>query len=343
MVDHAVLLVTRQRDAELSRIGSWLSRVGVPTCRLDSDRLDGVTVQVDPDARTVRVGGRRFVPTVTWIRHFAMRGSTGHGDPGRLMLYRDSWRALTAQLGVVSELVVGDRAPGRLEQHAQAVALGIRVPRTLVTTDPASVTSTFEAARYVVKAVHRHFVEPEPGRFTWFHPFVVDAHRLRGANPLAPAPVLVEEFVPHQQELRVYLIGGQVYGYRVSKRSPDDPWLRPGTVRVSAVAVPAPVAAAARTLGDFWDLPYAAFDFLVDHSGEPVLLELDPHGDWCWFERMAGDDRVGAAAVRMVCDAHRRSRPVEAPSLLAFLGAAGPTIIRNSRSTDASATPGSED
>ena len=94
MADFAVLLLSRRGDTETDRVRSWLSRTGVPAHRLDADGLDGVDVRVDPDRGTVTLDGESFTPTVTWIRHFAMRGCAGRGSSDRVMLYRDSWQAL---------------------------------------------------------------------------------------------------------------------------------------------------------------------------------------------------------------------------------------------------------
>ena len=321
MADFAVLLLSRRGDTETDRVRSWLSRTGVPAHRLDADGLDGVDVRVDPDRGTVTLDGDSFTPTVTWIRHFAMRGCAGRGSSDRVMLYRDSWQALVGQLAVVSRTVIGAADPGRLEQHAQARALGIRAPRTLVTTDPASVPRVFASARYVVKPLDRHYVEPEPGRLAWFHPIVVDAPELAVVPTFAGVPAVVQEYVPHERELRVYLVGSQLHAFEVHKSSPQDLWLRPESVRVTAVAVPEPVSTAVRSLAKAWNLVYGAFDFLIDADGA-VFLEVNPHGDWRWFEqRAAGHHLISIATVRMVHDLHHRYAPATDTGVLAFLGA----------------------
>jgi hypothetical protein len=318
--DHGVLLVSRRGDAELRRVWSWVSRVGVPAYRLDADALDDVDVCVDPDAATVTLNGKRFTPTVTWIRHFTMRGNASGGPSERRLLYRDSWRALVGQLDAVSRAVIGARDPGRLEQHSQATALGIRVPRTVAATDPAAAAAMLGGDRHVVKALDRHYVEPEPGRLAWFHPVILDARELDGDSMFAGAPVVVQEYVPHERELRVYLVGRQVLAFDVEKQSPQDIWLSPENVRVAAVEVPEPVATAVLAFAKVWDLTYAAFDFLVA-GAEPVFLEVNPHGDWRWFEQAAGVDRVSAAASRLVCDLHVEGAPAANTDILRFLGA----------------------
>lgn len=329
MGERCVLLVTRRGDAEATGLACSLRRVGVPVRRLDCDGLDGVAVTVEAGG-ALTVGGVRCLPTVTWLRHFSMRAAPGPGDAAGRMLHRDSWTALVRQLSVVSGAVIGGVEPGRLQQRARALALGVRTPRGLVTTDPGAVAAHCPRGRYVVKVLDRHFVEPEPGELAWFLPRIVDRGSLAdGAPPFrAGAPVVVEEYVAHEREMRVYAVGGEVHAFEVVKDDPGDIWSRPDRVRVRAVDAPAPVADAVGALSRAWDLTYGAFDFLLD-GGEPVFLEVNVHGDWNWFERKAGVTVVSDAVARTVRDLHRslvaagtgRPAPAAPVDLLTFLGA----------------------
>lgn len=318
--------MSRRGDTEAAGLASVLRRIGVPCVRIDADGLDSLVLTVDAGSGTVAVSGSRFVPTVTWVRHFSPRAAPGPPGPAAAMLHRDSWAALALQLSTVSGAVVGGPCPGQLEQLARAAAAGVRTPRTLVTTDPAAAAEDLPCDRYVVKALDRHFVEPEPGVLAWFLPQVVERARLAEVSGFAGAPVVLQEHVPHDAELRVYVVGGETVAFDVAKEAPGDIWSHPERVGVRLVEPPAPVADAARALAGEWGLTYGAFDFLVD-GREPVFLEVNGHGDWHWFERRAGVGAVGEAVARTVRDLHRSLVPEGGPGtrgvgLLAFLGAA---------------------
>lgn len=325
MAEPCVLLLTRRGDREATELAALLHGIGVPVRRLDADGLEHVEATVEADG-TLTLDGRPLAPTVTWLRHFSMRAAPRTRPAGGQMLYRDSWTALAEQLSLVSAATIGAFDPGQLRQRAQAAALGVRVPRALVTTDPAAAAQRLPGPRYVVKVLDRHYVEPEPGRFAWFLPQVVERPQLAGALGLPPGtPVVVQQYVDHEAEFRVYAVGSQVFAFEVAKEDPGDVWLRSDLVRVRSAAAPPAVTAAVRALVGAWGLRYGAFDFLVDR-GEPVFLEMNAHGDWAWFERKSGVDVVSRAAARTVRDLHAAA--VGSPfagrvDLLAFLGAHG--------------------
>jgi len=163
-----------------------------------------------------------------------------------------------------------------------------------------------------------------PGRLAWVLPQIVERSQLDGGLGLPRCtPVMLQEYVEHDSEFRVYLVGREVISFAVEKDHPRDIWSRPDRVRVRSAPTPAAVAGAVRALATAWNLSYGAFDFLSDR-GEAVFLEMNAHGDWDWFKRKAGVDAVTRAAVRTVRDLHwsavggSRPGPV---GLLTFLGA----------------------
>ncbi|MEU0187478.1 hypothetical protein ABZ312_40995 [Streptomyces sp. NPDC006207] len=331
MTDHRVLLVGRARDAEHSRLAEDLHRAGIPWTRLNVDELEAVKCTVDLATRTITFGDVSFLPTVTWIRHFSMRATSAQGDDtAATMLRDDSWEALVAQLAALSRTTIGLDAPGQLRQLTDAARLGTRVPRTTVTTDVAEALRSAADRKVVVKTVDRHYVEPLPGQFSWFHPQLFPPGRTPSAAALPHGvptlaqdglPVVVQEYVPHRTEIRLYLVGTRAHAFTVRKHEPSDIWLRPETVRVRQVEPPADVLDTVRRLAELWNLRYGAFDFLIDDAG-PVFLEMNAHGDWRWYERQAGVDDVSRAVSHLVASLHRSAGGDDgAFDLLTFLSA----------------------
>jgi hypothetical protein len=173
----------------------------------------------------------------------------------------------------------------------------------------------------VIKALHRHFAEAEPGRLTGVFAKVVDRRALRAS---AGPPVVVQEYVEHEAEFRVYHVDGDLHAFEVRKRDPADPWLAPDRVTVVAAEVPTAIAAATRKLASALALRYGAFDYLLGR-GQAVFLEVNPDGDWRWAERRAGSSAVTLAVSRMLHRMHHRGLPPNAApgngafDLLAFL------------------------
>jgi hypothetical protein len=160
--------------------------------------------------------------------------------------------------------------------------------------------------------VDRHFVEAAPGVLSGFFPTVVGDH-----EPLPSLrqgiPVIVQEYVEHDAESRVYYIDGEVLGFEVRKEAPADLWLAADRVQVRHVDLPAPVVSAARSLATDFELRFGAFDFLI-RDGAPVFLEVNPDGDWCWAEEKAGATLITMAVARMLCRLHERARACGLPA-----------------------------
>ncbi|MFE2105510.1 RimK family alpha-L-glutamate ligase [Kitasatospora sp. NPDC059463] len=314
-----VLLLSRACDTELDPVVRLLAGAGVRTARLNAEELAATSLTVAADGRSVALNGRPLSPTVTWIRHFAPTAVTaaapdaagipdaaGRPETARTAFLRDSWQAAAGQLAELSGTAIRPDRPGVLAQLRLARRHGVAAPRTVLTTDPQLVREAFDAPRVVLKAAHHHFVEPVPGRLHGIFPVVLERAALAGGLRPGP-PVLVQEYVEHEAELRVYFVAGRLHAFEVGKTHPADPWTAPERLDVRALPAPPPrVAAATRTLAAALDLRFGAFDFLLS-AGTPVFLEVNPDGDWRWAERRARGTPVTAAVAAMLAELHHRA------------------------------------
>ncbi|TLP66577.1 hypothetical protein [Microbispora triticiradicis] len=313
-----VVLADRAGCAEFAVLQDALHHLGVPSVRVDAETIAslrlsatvGATVGAG-DANGVAGGttggatgggmcgvldldGRRIAPTVVWARHFSPRAMPATADAVETLLRAESWHALVRQLCSLAPARLPGNRPGRLEQLAGAARAGVRVPRTVVTTSPAKAAAAMDGPRVVVKVVEEHFVETEPGLLTGVFPEVAAREEVL-RRPALDYPVIVQEYVEHDTELRVYHVAGALHAYAVGKRSPDSPWREEGEVTVTPVAVPPAAADAVRRLAGLWGMTYGAFDLLL-RKDEVVFLEVNADGDWRWFEAKAGGHAVSTAA-----------------------------------------------
>lgn len=321
-----MVLVGRQLDPELGAVASSLQRAGVPCLRVDIDWLENLEAVFQPGRRgSLCVAGTEVTPTVVWVRELSPRAIPDDSDPiqgtfadgtfwaaspravrGDLnaveaTFVKDSRAAFFTQLAEVSHTFFPGRAPGRLRQLADARELGVRVPSTVVATDPGQAPRSW--SRVVVKPLDEHVVEHPPGSLSWFWPRVWD--RLDPLPwPRVGVPAMLQEFVEHSAEVRVFYVAGKVCAFQVGKHLPSDLWLAVDRVTVQPVVPPPAVRVAASALAQRWGLRYGAFDFLV-RDDEPVFLEVNVDGGWRWFERRAGVAPVTTTAGSVLVDLHR--------------------------------------
>jgi hypothetical protein len=323
-----ILLLSRAHDPELDAVGALLARANVPSLRIDADRLDAAEVLVDPAGGYVVLNGARIAPTVTWIRHFAPAAITRTGHPVTDQFTRESWSATASQLAELSAVTIAAARPGILAQLRLAVQHGVPVPQTVLTNDLPAAARLIGSRRLIVKAAHEHFVEAEPGLLSGVFPVVVSSEELSGQIGQGP-PLIVQEYIEHDTELRVYYVDGQLHGFDVGKTAPADPWLAADRVTARLIALPAAVAQAASLLAQAMSLRFAAFDFLL-RDQTAIFLEVNPDGDWRWLETRAAqypaEFPVTSAVGQMLSRLHHGTCSRPAPfNLLAFLSADGGT------------------
>jgi hypothetical protein len=249
----------------------------------------------------------------------------------RDLFSHESWEAVASQLAALSGASMGPRRVGLLEQQALARRHQIAVPRTVITTDTSRAWEFLGVRRLVIKAVDQHFVEASPGRLSGVFPVIVThPDPLPALRP--SIPVIVQEYVHHDSELRVYYVNGEVLGFDVRKESPADLWLASDRVEVRQVDPPSPVIWATRRLTAGLGLRFGALDFLLQ-DGSPVFLEVNPDGDWRWAEDKSATRQVTMAVARMLRGLHldardhrppAGSRPASSFNLLRFLAPGGP-------------------
>jgi hypothetical protein len=299
--EESVVFFTRAADAEVSELERLLALLGVPSLRIDADVLG--PIQVEPvTPATIRIGGRAVRPTASWTRRFWASAMPPARTPVDV-LRRDSWLALAAQLARSAPAALPGPRMGLLEQLTEAAASGVGVPATVVGTDLTEAAGLLPGDRLVVKVLDAHFVESAPGTLHGFLPCVLPRAEVAGPATTSRIPLVVQAYVPHTAEYRVYAMCGELITFEVRKPAPDAIWRDPDAVAVRAVDAPAEVAATVAGLAERWSLGYGAFDVLATEDG-PVFLEVNADGDWRWYEAKAGVRTVSRALALMLRDLH---------------------------------------
>jgi hypothetical protein len=300
-----VLVLARSSDMEMNALSIALAERGVRMARLDADRCLELPLTVYPDAPLVELDRWMLRPLLVWRRHFELAALPV--DPATLYgaYVADQWHSVADWItnrtdwAQVNSLATRRRLD-RLTQLSDAAAFGLRIPRTVVTTQPARHRPGGGAC--IVKTSGRHLVEPSSGVQHGLFPRPLDNRR--GSGGAEPAPVIVQQYLQSDHELRVFVVGGELIGYRVEKLDPAQLWVDPEAVDVRRIDVPGPEVPAALAesllaLTRFWKLDVVAFDLLV-RDGTAVFLEANVNCDWRWFEARSSDNGVSEAVASWV-------------------------------------------
>ena len=311
--DPCVLVLARSADMEMNELSIALAERGVRMARIDVDRCVDVSLTVYPDAPLIELDRWMLRPLLLWRRHFELAALPV--DPGTLYgaYVIDQWASVAQWLSHRTDWaqVNAPATSGRLDRLTQmtdARAFGLDIPRTVVTTRPARHRPG--GGPCVVKTTGRHLVEPSSGVQHGLFPRPLDPRLAGGAGAEAePAPVIVQQYLAAEYELRVFVVGEELIAYRVDKLDPAQLWVDPDAVEVRRVELPGGLADKLGALARYWRLDVAAFDLLV-RGAETVFLEVNVNCDWRWFELRSGTPDVSDAVAAWVADRFRQLRGV---------------------------------
>jgi hypothetical protein len=239
-----------------------------------------------------------------WHRRISPLGLDGSlTDPtGRLFAWSESNEAL---LGLWYSLhcywmnppladEVGQR---KVRQLQLARSVGLAVPETLITNDPARARE-FVAAHAgggVVRKAFRNIAEA-PRETS-----LVSEADLRLIDTVRFAPVIFQRYVPADLDLRVTYVDGELFpaAIRSGPEYRTDYRLGVGRADVFPYELPDDVAARLGRLMDELDLRFGGIDMRVTPEGEHVFLEVNPAGEYLFVTERTGQPVPQAIAAAL--------------------------------------------
>jgi MvdC family ATP-grasp ribosomal peptide maturase len=218
----------------------------------------------------------------------------------RSMCIRESAAALEGFLDAlhdarwVNDLQRQRAAENKQRQLRLAARAGLRVPRTLVTNDPAAARQFFaETEGQTVAKLLRPLTVSMDAAQSFVYTSRVRAEDLADAETLRHSPMVFQELIPKARELRVAWVAGEVFAGALdasgTSRGEID-WRRaaPEECRWQQAEVPAEVSGGLQTLMSDLGLVFGAVDLICTPAGEHVFLEVNPSGEWGMLERDLG-------------------------------------------------------
>jgi hypothetical protein len=314
--DPKIVIFTRRMDRDMDALGIALLQEGLGYLRIDSeDVLTGRAPILRWDHQKldleIEVKSGPLRPCVVVFHGFDLaitRMSQRLADPdvAAWAHLSESWSLLRDALGWKRQATVNSPTAvarmSRISQLCLAHKIGLRTPRSVVTTGGTTGVSLLPGSVSVIlKPLGEHFIE---GVDQEGHLLFDVGPLLIGANHYIPntGPLLVQEWIPHSEEHRVYaIIGKRAVGIKILSADGDfkEPYrlIRPQYSTLELEEVPQEVD---RRMQDFLTLAgldFGAADFVSTRNGEWIFLELNTSGGWRCYEEPLG--------IRLITDMYR--------------------------------------
>ncbi len=181
------------------------------------------------------------------------------------------------------------RANLRSEQLRAATGVGLSIPPTLCTNDPAEIRRFLRAhpGGVIYKSFFPAGWANEDGVAMLFTALVSEEH-LPDDPLLGAVPGIFQARIPKAFELRVTAIGNQLIAVKIRSQelaSSSLDW-RAATeeVPLEPFRLPQPVATACREVMARLGIVYGAFDLIVTPENDYVFLEVNEMGAFLWLE-----------------------------------------------------------
>ena len=178
-------------------------------------------------------------------------------------------------------------------QLTLAQELGLEIPETLITNDPGEARAFWR--KYPGEVIHKQFIAlPE----TWRETRRLNEDEQKLDASIAHAPVLFQRHVPAIADLRVTVVGEQVFAAATDVSAalyPQDVRMNLDT-RYHAHDLPEETAGRLRALMRRLGLVYGAIDLRLTPERRYVFLEINPAGQFLYIERATGQPIAQALA-----------------------------------------------
>ncbi|MBK9264116.1 MAG: MvdC family ATP-grasp ribosomal peptide maturase [Polyangiaceae bacterium] len=299
--DVCVLLVThRQEPFCTDRVAGALLQRGARVIRLNTDDFPtGLDLRAElgnPAGNRLLLNGEELEVDAVWLwRLWPPRLDERLSVQHREVATRESMTALRGLLDLLSgvpwidPIDVNRCAENKTRQLAIAQSVGLEIPPTLITADPAAAARFYDehAGDVVTKLQNSLGYSMKGGG--GFPTRRLSRADLGSLESLRQCPMMFQRFVPKAKELRIAWVNGMAFvgalagaacGVDWRYDAKDAPW--------ETLALPEHVHTRLSALMNRLALRQGAIDLILTPSGDYVFLEVNPHGEWGMLEKDLG-------------------------------------------------------
>ena len=192
------------------------------------------------------------------------------------------WPALDPFLNI-------ERAENKPMQQQYAVQCGIPIPSSIITNSVKKAIAFMhdKNKKYITKLLRPVCWGMQGGEDFFYTSFLTKKDI--EASYFAVHPILIQEFIPKQYELRIAYVSGDFFTGKLMVDEYEADWRRPGKVSSwHEYTLPEPVCKKLQRLMKKLGLNFGAIDMIRGSDGKYYFLEVNPIGEWGMLEKFLG-------------------------------------------------------
>ena len=296
-----ILIVTERADLTADWLVVELERRGAAFCRFNTEdyptrvgiewRVGGSVLTFEnfslalADAESVWY--RRPVPPTLPDNGDRQAAEWAIGEANAALL--GVWRSHDARW--VNHPDKNKLAEAKQEQLQRASKVGLSIPDSVVTNRPDVVREFLGRRAAICKPIWSGRIGRGVSERLFFTSLVdLSAAQL---ELMGPEPYFFQELVPKEYDVRVTVIGDQVFAARIDSQDSQDAKIdwrrsRPGALAHSVEDLPPALAQSCLDLCRSYGLQFGAIDLARRPDGGYTFFEINPNGQWAWVEQRTG-------------------------------------------------------
>ncbi|OJW70492.1 MvdC/MvdD family ATP grasp protein [Spirosoma sp. 48-14] len=186
------------------------------------------------------------------------------------------------------------RAENKYLQASVAAKCGLKMPPTLISNDKQELIEFASVyGRVAFKLMYQDVYQVADGTFHGLYTNVITADSLSEFEVMGENPIVLQEYVEKQYEVRYTVVGDQHFVAKIDSQMSDVSridWRRYDLKSTPYIAIepPAHIRNGVNTLMIKLGLIYGALDFIVKPNNDWIFLEINPLGQYLWVEDLTG-------------------------------------------------------
>lgn len=194
------------------------------------------------------------------------------------------------------------KASNKLTQLLTAEKFEFKIPKTIFSSAPKDIEDfRSQVGDLVMKPLGLPYAKVN-GVNTWLYATLIPSHQKMDYEGLGITPMIFQERITKVFDLRVTVIGEQVFGCKIVSKDLD--W-RLSQSKADTIYTPFTLensfAQKCIEMTRYLGLNFGAFDFVKSIEEEIFFLEVNPNGQWGFIEEKTGLPLSKAMAELLVC------------------------------------------
>jgi glutathione synthase/RimK-type ligase-like ATP-grasp enzyme len=314
-----ILIITNKLDYTADYLILELNKLGIDYIRFNTEDFPaqvGVSLSANmlKSGGYIQIGDRKIqletINSVWFRRPVNPRRAAEIIDVGiREFMASETTDTLSVLWHAISSLWVNHPDQIRIArlkffQLQRAIQLGFQIPETLLTNIPSDANVFIDTANTIYKTQSLGKIEHQDGVGLIYTSIVKPEHQT-ALDQLKLAPGLFQRYIPKLVELRVTVVGRQVFAATLNSQQvlgAEIDWRRVelDDLHYEPYELPSNVEEQCVALVENLGLKFGAIDLIVTPEREYVFLEINPSGQWVWIEQLCPELRIRDALIHLL-------------------------------------------